>query len=55
MGAWIWGYIGGSCVLMIHEDVLSAYQEKTGKTEYWDWSPDDAYKTICELIGRENK
>ena len=55
MGAWIWGYVGGSCVLMIHEDVLSAYQEKTGKTEYWDWSPDDAYKTICELIGRENK
>lgn len=55
MGAWIWGYIGGSCVLMIHEDVLSAYQEKTGTTEFWDWSPDDAYKTICELMGRKNK
>ena len=55
IGAWKLAYIGGACVLLIHEEVLSSYREKTGMTEYWDWSPNAAYKTICELMGRKNK
>ena len=55
IGAWEWSYIGGACVLLIHEEVLTAYREKTGMEESLNWSPDDAYKTICELMGRKNK
>lgn len=50
---WEWGYLGGACVLLIHEEVFRAYKMRTGMTSYLDWSPDDAYMTIRDLLGEE--
>ncbi len=49
IGTWECGYIGGGCGLLVHEEVVAAYRERTGLTERLDWSPDDAIMTIGEL------
>jgi|GEM_PF-1744045 len=50
---WEWAYIGGSCVLLVHEEVLKAYRMRTGYTDYLDWNPDDACMTIWDLLKEE--
>lgn len=55
-GEWDWFQIDGSCVLFIHDDVISSYRQKTGCKEYVGWQPDAATETIYEMtMGSERK
>lgn len=50
VGAWYWQYLGGACVLFVHEDVIDAYKNNLGiEGEPLDWQPDEAWQTILDL------
>lgn len=56
LGEWMWNYYELGAWVFAHAEVRDAYKMRTGRigeAEYLDWSPNDAYMTIRDLLEEE--